>query len=826
MGGRFGGQRKTIGCTLGAHGMNESLVALGTVGFGTLFFFVQRWLKDKTLTVKSKQYNMGNLLFRLMSALLFLLFIPHLFTQNNLSYMTLNAKTVADGHLVMSAFPAATTVLLMILRWFSAMTLATVILLPFYDKETARDFTALVGPIFALLNAIFFRTIMTSYIGSWQPYHWRTVIYACLVAFAGALSVKELIALIVEKRWQNIGKRLGRMGLYVLFYLMAFMPVYGPQLCVGYIGQKTSGFVLTHRLLIYLTVLFPFAVYFLMRKKSYEERRYMLMMLALSGFIQYFVWQSHRSGLTSLPLHLCNTAIALMFFAYAFRLKGVFYFTYLVNIMGALMAIILPNTTGELTKGGNIVFWYNHIYAVVLPFLGVALRVFERPNIKLMYKAIAAFAVYVLAAATLDGWLNNSPLNTTGSEVDYFFLYSTFFTDKFAWAIPIKENFVWTINVSADTKIVYFWLYDITVFVIAVALMFVMWGVYGITYKVGDRHQELARRKRLRKIDQLNLLKELDGRSPKEPLNPEGVDMIRINHFSKTYAGSNRKAVDDITLEINDGEVFGFIGHNGAGKSTTIKSMVGIQTITEGSIEIDGYDIARQPMEAKLRIGYVSDNHAVYEKLTGREYVSYVADLYMVSEEDKAERLAHYAQMFGIEDALDREIKGYSHGMKQKIMVISALIHNPKVWVLDEPLTGLDPTSAYQIKECMREHANAGNVVFFSSHVIEVVEKICDRVAIISGGKLCRVCTAKEIHDQGLSLEQIYLQYAQESERNKSDKYGEHTETENADAAVDETAALAEAAADQTTGEATEAAEAEETNEQTVEDKPNDTTED
>ena len=758
--------------------MNESILALGTVGFGTLFFFANKWLNGKTLTVKNKQYNMSNLLFRLLSALLFLLFIPHLFTTDILSTVTLNAKTVAEGHLSLCTFSTVGTVFLLILRWLTAMLLATVILCPFYDKRSAKDFVAFVGPILVLFNVIFFRTVMTSYIGSWQPYHWRTVVYACIVAFLGALSVKELLDVIIGKNWVDIGPRFGKVGLYILFYLMAFMPVYAPQLLLGYVGQKTSGFVLTHRLLIYLTVLFPFAVYFLMRKKSYEERRYLLMMLALSGFIEYFMWQSHRSGLTSLPLHLCNTAIALMFFAYAFRLKGVFYFTYLVNIMGALMAVLLPNTSGELTKGGNMVFWYNHIYAVVLPFLGVALKVFERPNIKLMYKAIAAFSVYVLAAATLDGWLNNSPLNTTGSEVDYFFLYSTFFTDKFAWAIPIKENFVWTINVSADTKIVYFWLYDITVFVIAVALMFAMWGVYGVTYKVGDRHQELARRKRLRKVDQLNLIDELNGRSPKEPLNPEGANMIRINHFSKTYAGSNRKAVDDLTLEIKDGEVFGFIGHNGAGKSTTIKSMVGIQTITEGSIEIDGYDIARQPMEAKLRIGYVSDNHAVYEKLTGREYVSYVADLYMVSEEDKAARIKRYAEMFGIEDALDREIKGYSHGMKQKIMVISALIHNPKVWVLDEPLTGLDPTSAYQIKECMRAHANEGNVVFFSSHVIEVVEKICDRVAIISGGKLCRVCTAKEIHDEGLSLEQIYLQYAQESERQKSDKYGNAAEEE------------------------------------------------
>ena len=236
--------------------------------------------------------------------------------------------------------------------------------------------------------------------------------------------------------------------------------------------------------------------------------------------------------------------------------------------------------------------------------------------------------------------------------------------------------------------------------------------------------------------------------------------MIKISHFSKTYSGSTKNAVSDLNLEIHEGEVFGFIGHNGAGKSTTIKSLVGIQTITEGTIEIQGYDIARQPLEAKLNIGYVSDNHAVYEKLTGREYVSYVADLYMVSEKDKEERIAYYADMFGLTAALDNEIKSYSHGMKQKIMVISALIHNPKVWILDEPLTGLDPTSSHQIKECMRAHADAGNIVFFSSHVIEVVEKICDRVAIISGGKLRRVCKPDELLKEGQSLEELYLMYA------------------------------------------------------------------
>ena len=210
--------------------------------------------------------------------------------------------------------------------------------------------------------------------------------------------------------------------------------------------------------------------------------------------------------------------------------------------------------------------------------------------------------------------------------------------------------------------------------------------------------------------------------------------------------------------------MFGFIGHNGAGKSTTIKSLVGIQSITEGKIEICGFDIEKQPLQAKLNVGYVSDNHAVYEKLTGREYINYVADLYLVSNADRQERMYKYTEMFGLQNSIDNEIKSYSHGMKQKIVVIASLIHNPKVWVLDEPLTGLDPTSSWQIKECMKEHAKAGNIVFFSSHVIEVVEKICDRIAIINGGELKGIFNLNELRKQGQSVENLYLSFVDNNE--------------------------------------------------------------
>ncbi|MCR5564595.1 MAG: ABC transporter ATP-binding protein [Gammaproteobacteria bacterium] len=238
-----------------------------------------------------------------------------------------------------------------------------------------------------------------------------------------------------------------------------------------------------------------------------------------------------------------------------------------------------------------------------------------------------------------------------------------------------------------------------------------------------------------------------------------GKTMIKISHFSKKYGSAKNYSVKDFSLTIEDGDVFGFIGHNGAGKSTVIKSLVGIQSITEGNIEICGYDIEKYPLQAKLNIGYVSDNHAVYEKLTGREYINYVADLYQVPKEVREERINHYATMFGLTDALDREAKSYSHGMKQKLVVISSLIHEPKVWVLDEPLTGLDPTSSYQIKEVMKEHAAKGNIVFFSTHVIEVIEKLCTKIAIISHGQMMGVYKIEDLKKEGISLESLYLKY-------------------------------------------------------------------
>jgi len=405
-------------------------------------------------------------------------------------------------------------------------------------------------------------------------------------------------------------------------------------------------------------------------------------------------------------------------------------------------------------------FWYNHMYAVFLPVLGVALKIFPRPNIKMMRNAIVVFTIYFVFAGFINTWFANY-----APSVDYFFMRGDHILEYFSFAYPLKYNYILTFEFAGLVWEMYP-VYWIALYIGFVLFTFAEWLVYAGLYKVFDDWGLLFKKKKMLQMDMLNLKKEMEGRDITQPLHPEGANMIKIEGFSKRYGGSNRYAVKDFNLEVHAGEVFGFIGHNGAGKSTTIKSLVGIQSITEGKMEVCGFDIEKQPLQAKLNIGYVSDNHAVYEKLTGREYINYVADLYLVSKQDREERMEKYVKMFKLEKFIDNEIKSYSHGMKQKIVVISALIHNPKVWILDEPLTGLDPTSAWQIKECMKEHAKAGNIVFFSSHVIEVVEKICDRIAIINAGQLMGVYDVNKLRQEGKSVEELYLNFIDEEGKN------------------------------------------------------------
>ena len=239
-------------------------------------------------------------------------------------------------------------------------------------------------------------------------------------------------------------------------------------------------------------------------------------------------------------------------------------------------------------------------------------------------------------------------------------------------------------------------------------------------------------------------------------------DMLVIDRLTKTYPGGKR-AVNGLSLRVRPGEIYGFIGHNGAGKSTTIRAVCGVMDFDGGTITVDGMDVRTQALECKRRIAYIPDNPDLYEFMTGRQYIALIADLFGVPQEERDALTARYAAMFGMQDSLGELIGAYSHGMKQKTALIAALVHRPRLMVLDEPFVGLDPEASFHLKAIMRELCDAGSAIFFSTHVREVAQKLCDRVAIIRAGRLVAEGAMQEVVGSG-TLEDVFMTEAQAHE--------------------------------------------------------------
>ena len=239
-------------------------------------------------------------------------------------------------------------------------------------------------------------------------------------------------------------------------------------------------------------------------------------------------------------------------------------------------------------------------------------------------------------------------------------------------------------------------------------------------------------------------------------------DMLCIDRLTKTYPGGKR-AVDALSLRVRPGEIYGFIGHNGAGKSTTIRAVCGVMDFDGGTITVDGLDVRTQALECKRRIAYIPDNPDLYEFMTGRQYIALIADLFGVAQAERDALTARYAAMFGMQDSLGELIGAYSHGMKQKTALIAALVHKPRLMVLDEPFVGLDPEASFHLKAVMRELCDAGSAIFFSTHVLEVAQKLCDRVAIIRAGHLVAEGAMQEVVGGG-TLEDVFMTEAQAHE--------------------------------------------------------------
>ena len=234
--------------------------------------------------------------------------------------------------------------------------------------------------------------------------------------------------------------------------------------------------------------------------------------------------------------------------------------------------------------------------------------------------------------------------------------------------------------------------------------------------------------------------------------------MLIIEHLTKTFG--EKKAVDDLSLHIQPGEVYGFIGHNGAGKTTTLKSVVGILPFDSGEVTINGKSIRENALACKQILAYIPDNPDLYSYMTGNGYLNFIADIFGISAEERKEKITHYAELFELSNDLSQPISAYSHGMKQKLAIISAWMHSPKLILMDEPFVGLDPKAAHILKTMMREHCDNGGAIFFSTHVLEVAEKLCDKVAIIKNGKLIKSGTMEEVKGDE-SLEEVFLDLAE-----------------------------------------------------------------
>lgn len=664
------------------------------------------------------------------------------------------------------------SILLLIADFLSLTMFVTASMSLFFGKMRYVDaFIKYVFPIGSVLCLIFVEKIhdvLAVHIlvanGAYEDYFDSRFLYmAMLMTECGAyiaVSVnkwREQIAEGYYKDKRNFAVKHFLIGIAVgLCMLAATMPAYFLQFTFGKLPGTTYAYDLnpTHRIFVYLMFVIPLSMYFILRNRDEKVIRFALIYLSVGTMITFSADYSYKTltDISTWPFHLCNTAMYVVPICLIFKWKKLFYFTYFLNVFGAILAMLMPNysETQNLLSYGFVRFWINHWCAFFFPLLIVALGQFTRPNIKLFGASMLWFFVYYVLVLFLNVYFT-----ALGKESDYFFINSTFIADKLgSWA---KQLF----NLSASFTIggiefVFHPLYQLLYYVSYIILGFGMWFVYELFFSISAEHRELQGKLKKIRLDKYAALSKLNGRSIEEPMDPNSGTTLVLNNFSKRYGTNKYYSVHDVSLTVYGGEIFGFLGPNGAGKSTIIKSIVGIQPITEGSISVCGYDCAMQPVMSKRQIGYVPDHYALYEKLTGREYINYIADIFEVSKEDRDARISEYVRLFELEESIDSQIKTYSHGMKQKITIISALVHNPKIWILDEPLTGLDPTSIFQVKECMRRHAAEGNIVFFSSHLIDVVEKLCDRIGIIRKGELQCVKTLEEIESQS-SLEQFYM---------------------------------------------------------------------
>ena len=650
----------------------------------------------------------------------------------------------------------------------------------FYHFKSGRLLSKWVLAPMSVLHGIFLFNLINGLCGS-NDVSLGSIFYAASVGFMIGLS----ILFFLENRKERFeGKNsVFHFTSFLSLPLLCCIPIYA---CAVLFSSKMQLFGMSitapsyevhgmtelHRIYIYLALLSPLAIYFLFRHEEEDAKTAIVLLISFSALFQFMgdfgldgIFPVGSDGIRhisvgSLPIHLCHTALYVVPLCVAFKWKRLFYFTYFINVFGAIMAMINPNVGEDLIilAPSVFLFWDNHITAYMMPLLCVALKLFDRPKFKQMVYSLLFFGLYFVLILIANAWFSNyvsgyDP-NVLGSGTDYLFINGTYILDLLSDSAYHLMDFRWEIPIG-NVLLVFYPIYQVIFFFGYAGIAFVMWFIYSLFFRIADLHQDVHIKAKIAKLEHLETLR---YRKEHGYMDENLAPVLEFRQFAKRYGNSDVFAVDHIDLKVTGGQIFGFLGPNGAGKSTCIKTAIGIQPLTEGHILVCGYDVKTESTKTKRLIGYVPDHYALYEKLTGREYINYIADLYGVSIKDRDERIAKYVDIFELQQAFDNRMATYSHGMKQKMTIIAALVHDPKVWILDEPLTGLDPQSIYQVKQAMIAHAKAGNIVFFSSHIIDVVEKLCTDIAIIKQGHIIYQGKMEQtLKDHPEGLENFYM---------------------------------------------------------------------
>ena len=721
-------------------------ILAAAIMFG-VYFFVRKKASNKVVLVS-----------KILTWVLFtIFFVWFLFVEGG-SFRDIKQLTFGSPYLLLvdkvstAKFCAAISIIGVWLFWFIHI---THLIAPYFDFKVIKRFERIVTPIFALI--VFIELPLITY-----GYSRVLDITIGCVLFSielGLIIGKMVYQAVFEKFDYKIGKtEIVEFVLCLLGGILFTMPDYVLMAMFGNpkFTAPMQDFYFGHRMYIYFTFIFLIGITLLLRNRKGEFSRMAMLFIALGGMISFSDGYGWRIFIEPYgwPLHICNTAMFILPLALTTRSQKIFYFTFFVNILGAMLATFMPTYGNVLFFTPRTVHFYtNHILAMCGPLVCVFLEIFPRPKKRQFFYSMVGFTAYFILVLFC-----NTVFSAVwpGREIDFFFINSDFVAKK-VHAEFILTDFALKFDIK-DKHFVMYPLYQVIYYAGFILMSIGMWYVYAWLFKFQDAMIALNQRRHGIKMDELALKVKYGQKEVKKCMNEQTKDKLVINDFGKRYTESAPFAVRHINFEAHAGEIIGFLGPNGAGKSTTIKAIVGIHLPTEGHIEVNGFDVAVQPVQAKSQIGFVPDHYALYENLTGREYLNYIADLYGVSKKDRDAFMEEFLTTLAMRDAIDNKIQTYSHGMKQKIAIMASIIHNPKVWILDEPLTGLDPVSIFQVKQCLKRHAENGNIVFFSSHLIDIVEKLCDRIMIISNHEVRAIADVKELMNKGVNLEQYYME--------------------------------------------------------------------